>query len=80
MDDFDGVGEAAAEVVAGAAGEDLGLSGEAAEGAGLDDAVAVTLEGRAMRACWGWIDAGAEKVVLVAADGTEMKGWFGLSH
>jgi hypothetical protein len=43
--DFHGVGEAAAEVVGGAAGEDLGLAGEAAEGAGLHDALAVALEG-----------------------------------
>ena len=42
--DFEGVGEAVAEVVGVAAGEDLGLGFEAAEGAGVDDAVAVALE------------------------------------
>ncbi len=42
--DFDGVGEAGAEVVAGAVEEDLGFVFEAAEGAGVDDAVAVALE------------------------------------
>ena len=43
--DLDGMGETGAEVVRGARGEDLGLAGEAAEGPGLDDAVAVALEG-----------------------------------
>ena len=42
--DFDGVGEAGAEVVGGAGGEDLGLAGETAEGPCLDDALAVALE------------------------------------
>ena len=45
--DLDGVGEAAAEVVGGAAGEDLRLAGETAEGARLHDAFAVALEGGA---------------------------------
>ena len=44
--DLDGVGQAAAEVVGGAAGEDLGLAREAAEGARLHDAFAVALERR----------------------------------
>ena len=42
--DFDGVGESVAEMVGVAAGENLGLIFEAAEGAGVDDAVAVALE------------------------------------
>ena len=42
--DFEGVGEAVAEVVGVAAGEDLRLGFEAAEGAGVNDAVAVTLK------------------------------------
>jgi hypothetical protein len=41
--DLDGMGEAGAEVIAGAAEEDLGLVLEAAEGAGMDDARAVAL-------------------------------------
>ena len=41
--DFDGVRQAGAEVVAGAVEEDLGLVFEAAEGARVDDAVAVAL-------------------------------------
>ena len=49
MGDFKGVGEAAPEViagrVAGTAGEDLGLAGEAAEGAGVEDARGVAGEG-----------------------------------
>ncbi len=42
--DFERVGEAVAEVVGVAAGEDLRFGFEAAEGAGMDDAVAVALE------------------------------------
>ncbi len=48
LGDFHGVGQARAEVVGGAGGEDLGLAGEAAEGASLHDAVAVALEGGAV--------------------------------
>ncbi len=42
--DFERVGEAVAEVVRVAAGENLRLGFETAEGAGVDDAVAVALE------------------------------------
>ncbi len=42
--DFEGVGEAVAEVVGVAAGEDLRLGFQAAESAGVNDAVAVALE------------------------------------
>jgi len=52
LSDLDGVGEAAAEVVGGSAGEDLGLTGETAEGARLHDALAVALEGCARAANW----------------------------
>ena len=41
---FDGMGQAIAEVVGEAAGEDLGLGFEAAKSAGVNDAVAVALE------------------------------------
>ena len=47
--DFDGVGQAGAEVVAFVEHEDLRLVSEAAEGGGMDDAVAVALERRACR-------------------------------
>jgi hypothetical protein len=53
LGDFEGVGEAAAEVVAGQiagdAGEDLSFSGEAAEGASVQDAGAVACERRSIR-------------------------------
>ncbi len=54
--DLDGMGEPGAEVIAGAAEEDLGLVLEAAEGAGMDDAGAVALvlgadRGGAARRC-----------------------------
>ena len=42
--DLNGVGQAIAEVVGVAAGEDLGLGFEAAKSAGMDDAVAVALK------------------------------------
>jgi hypothetical protein len=42
--DFQGVSEAVTEVVGIAAGEDLRLGFEAAEGAGVNNAVAVTLK------------------------------------
>ena len=42
--DFDGVGQAVAKMIGVAAGENLGLGFEAAEGARMDDAVAVALE------------------------------------
>src|SRR6185503_15435397 len=45
--DFHGVGEPRAEVIAGAVEEDLGLVFEAAEGAGMDDAIAIALVLRA---------------------------------
>jgi hypothetical protein len=45
LSDLNGVRKAAAKVVRGAAGEDLCLASETAEGARLNDAVAVTLKG-----------------------------------
>src|SRR5580698_7185623 len=47
--DLDGVGQAGAKVVGVAAGEDLRLVFETAESAGVDDAIAVTLERIAIR-------------------------------
>ena len=49
-------------MVGGAGGEDLGLAGEAAEGAGLDDALAVALEGGVVGVRGGWVLAGQERV------------------
>lgn len=48
LGDFDGVGEAGAVEVVFAGEEDLGFALEAAEGGGVDDAVAVDLEGGAI--------------------------------
>jgi hypothetical protein len=42
--DFDGVGQAIAKVVGVAAGENLGLRFQTAEGAGVNDSVAVALK------------------------------------
>lgn len=49
LGDFDGVGEAITEVVGVAFAEDLGFVFQAAEGVGVDDAVAITLEFVAVR-------------------------------
>jgi len=46
--DLHRVGQARAEVVGGAGGENLGFASEAAESAGLNDAFAVTLKRGAM--------------------------------
>ena len=53
LGDFDGVGEAVAVEVVFAGEEDLGFALEAAEGGGVDDAVAVDLEGGAVFAFGG---------------------------
>jgi hypothetical protein len=54
LGDFKGVGEAIAEVIGDASGEDLGFGFETAEGAGVDNAITVSLEvvaeaGKALR-------------------------------
>ena len=71
---FDGMGEAGAEVVGGAAREDLGLAGETAEGASLDDALAVTLERGAAGTVRRGVDALEEWVAEVAGDGAVTQG------
>src|SRR5579862_41366 len=48
LGDFDGVGEAVAEMVGKAGREDLRFGFQAAEGAGVNDAIAVALEGVAI--------------------------------
>jgi len=63
--DLHGVGEARTEVVGGAGGKDLGFAGEAAEGAGLYDALAVALERRAMRVRGGGEGAREQMIVGV---------------
>ena len=47
--DFDGVGQAIAEMIGQAGSEDLGLGLQAAEGTGMNHAVAVALESVAVR-------------------------------
>ncbi len=48
LGDLEGVGQAGAEIIALEVDENLGLVFEAAEGGGVDDAVAVALEGGAV--------------------------------
>ena len=62
---FDGVGQAVAEVIGVAAGENLGLVFQPAKGAGVDDAVAVALEVIAI-GMLGLGDSGVRGIVLPA--------------
>ena len=77
--DFKGVGEAAAEVVsgrvAGQAGKDLGLAGEAAEGAGVQDAGGVAGKGSAVGV--GRLGWARRARALPASPGTAMAGGSG---
>ena len=73
--DLNGVREAAAKVIGGAAGEDLRLAGEAAEGARLDDAVAVALEGRAVVTDGRGVGACREHTLGFAEDTALMQVW-----
>lgn len=57
--DFDGVGEASAEMITGAIEEDLSFVFEAAEGAGMDDAIAIALVMGAPFRGFLWIFAAA---------------------
>ena len=70
---LDRVGQAAAKVIGGAAGEDLRLAGEPAEGARLHDALAVTLEGSARRTERRRIDAGQKRIVRISGDRASME-------
>jgi len=73
LGDFKRVGETAAEVVGGGigreAGEDLGFAGEAAKGAGVEDASGIASEGSAVRMRPLGVDSAGEFVVLLAGDG-----------
>jgi len=71
--DLDGVGEAAAEVVGGAAGEDLGFACKTTEGACLHNAFSITLKGRARGAKRRGIDAGQKRIVRVSCDRASMQ-------
>ena len=68
-----GVGQAGAKVVGGARGEDLGLAGETAKGAGLDDALAIALEGSAIDVGRSREGAGLQECVEVG-DGLRIGG------
>ncbi len=73
LGDLQGVGEAAAEMVrrgiAGQAGEDLGLAGQAAEGARVEDAGGVAGEGRAIGMRGLGVRATGQGDVRVSANG-----------
>jgi hypothetical protein len=71
--DLNSMGEATAEVVGGATGEDLGFSCEATEGASLHNALTVALEGRARGAKRRGIDTGQERIVRVSCDRASMQ-------
>src|ERR1700733_13400275 len=71
--DLNGVSQTAAKVIGGAAGKDLRLSCEPPEGAGLHDALAVALKGRARGAEGRRIDARQEKIVRISGDRASME-------
>src|SRR5438552_9130196 len=66
--DLNGVGQAAAKMIGGSAGEYLRLPRETPEGAGLHNALAIALEGRARRAERCGIDAGQKEIVGISGD------------
>jgi hypothetical protein len=75
---LNGMSEPAAKMIGGAAGEDLSLACETAEGTSLHDAFAITLEGRTRRAEGHGIDTGQERIVRVSGDRAPMKiDWHG---
>lgn len=76
--DFDGVGEACSEASAGAIEEDLGFVAELAEGAGVDDSVAVALVGGSP-VFFGFGVASASGVLAFLGEGGEELGLSGFA-
>jgi hypothetical protein len=70
---LNGVGQAAAKMIGGPAGKYLRLPGEAPEGTGLHDALAIPLERRTRRAERCGIDAGQKKIVRISGDRASME-------
>jgi hypothetical protein len=70
---LDGVGQAAAKVIGGAAGKYLRLAREAPEGTGLHNAFAIPLKGctRGTKGCG--IDAAQKEIVLISGDRASME-------
>jgi hypothetical protein len=73
LGDLNGVGEAASEMVGGAAGEYLSFPGETAKGARLHDAFAVTLKRSPRNARRRRIDAGAKRIAEISGDRAPME-------
>ena len=71
--DLDGVGQAAAKMVGRPAGKYLRLARETPEGAGLHNALAVTLEGRTRGTVRRGIDAGQKEIVRISGDRASME-------
>jgi hypothetical protein len=70
---LDGVGQATAKVVGGAARKNLRLSSQAAEGTSLHNPLAITLEGRARRADRCRMDASQKKIAGISGDRAPME-------
>jgi hypothetical protein len=70
---LDGVGQAAAKVIGGAAGKYLRLAREAPEGTGLHNPLAVALEGRSRGTEGRGIDAGQKEIVPISGDCASME-------
>ena len=73
LGNLDGVGQAAAEVIGGPAGEHLSLPRQPAKGTSLDDALAITLEGRTRGASRRAIDARVKRVARISGDRVSME-------
>ena len=71
--DLNRVGQAAAKMIGGAAGKYLRLPRESPEGAGLHNALAITLKGRARRTDRRGIDAGQKEIVRISGDRASME-------
>src|SRR6185437_12239568 len=73
---LNGVRKTASEVVGSAAGKDLGLSGKAAKGSRLNDALAVSLKWSARGPLRGKKNPGCQVIVRILRDctGTQVRG------
>ena len=71
--DLNRVSKATAKVIGGTTGKDLGLAREPPEGAGLHDALPVTLKGCARGTERRRIDAGQQEIVRISGDRASME-------
>jgi hypothetical protein len=73
LSDLNRMSQAAAKMIRRPARKDLSLASQAAKGAGLHNAFAITLKGRSSGARWRRIDAGQKKIVRSTGDRASME-------